>query len=1088
MLQGFLRSWRLWLLGLVLLNSATSSVTATPLNQISQAVPPAAGQNHREGGIEQLLAQAEKLRLEGKYDAAFPLAQAAVEQSEQTFGPESQRLAESLDLLASLAEAKGDRSRAEVLYQRSLTIREKILGPTHLETGRSLNHLARLAWEKFDYGKAEILFQRSLAITEQALGPDHPDLAASLLEVAERYYTIADFVRAEPLFNRVLAIRERSLGPEHGETAQVLSSLAFLYKAKGEFQRSEACFQRAMAIWEKTSGDTSLEDADRLSRLAELCWENFDYNKAEALFQRSLAIREQALGPDHPDLATCFQQRAITYYNQGNFAKAELYYQRALAIRQKAFGFEHPDVASSLHDLANLYLTKGDVIDAEPLLQQALIATEKSLGPDHPVMAYVLNHLGRLYDVKGELDRAEPYFERALAIREKALPPDHVDMADSYTFLGCHYRTKGDYAKAEPYFERALAIREKAVGSENLWIAFSLQNLATLYQLKGDFSKAELLFKRALQVGEKAQGPNHPSLAPMLFCLSGHYLARGEVEQAVTCQTRANEISEQDVVRNLVSGSERQKLLYLKRSAKYTDQTVSLNVQAAPNNLAARQAALKVLLQRKGRALDALPSSIETLRRQQTAETQKLLENYASLASQISALTLRGPGGRKLEDHLARLRSLGELKEKLEGEISQRSQEFQVYITPVTLDRVCQQIPGDAVLLEYAVYHPYDAVSDTFGPSRYVVYTLDRKGIIGCVDLGEATLIEESATALRQILKNPAANFEKEVKPAAQTLERLIFKPLRNEIGKARHLLISPDGSLNLIPFAALMDREGTFLTEQFRLTYLTSGRDLLRLAVKIESRNPPLVLADPDYSTGLGPVLLGRQFAPLTRLKGTEAEGIALKTLFPQANLKMKAAAQAETVKTIRRPELLHIATHGYFLKDDPPTTSPNGVRILVREDSPVDEVQLRVENPLLRAWLFFAGANRTGTGSKSSVLTALETAQLDLWGTKLVVLSACETGFGETTDGNGVYGLRRALVLAGSETQMMSLWPVSDRGTQELMMRYYQRLKAGEGRSDALRNAQLTLLRNPKRRHPFYWAAFIQSGEWASLSGQRK
>jgi CHAT domain-containing protein len=131
----------------------------------------------------------------------------------------------------------------------------------------------------------------------------------------------------------------------------------------------------------------------------------------------------------------------------------------------------------------------------------------------------------------------------------------------------------------------------------------------------------------------------------------------------------------------------------------------------------------------------------------------------------------------------------------------------------------------------------------------------------------------------------------------------------------------------------------------------------------------------------------------------------------------------------------------------------------------------------------LFFAGANQGGTADNDGVMTALEAAQLNLWGTKLVTLSACDTGLGEVKNGDGVYGLRRALVLAGSEAQMMSLWPISDQATRELMVDYYTRLKAGEGRSEALRSAQLKLLKDPKRQHPFYWASFIQSGEWKPL-----
>ena len=139
------------------------------------------------------------------------------------------------------------------------------------------------------------------------------------------------------------------------------------------------------------------------------------------------------------------------------------------------------------------------------------------------------------------------------------------------------------------------------------------------------------------------------------------------------------------------------------------------------------------------------------------------------------------------------------------------------------------------------------------------------------------------------------------------------------------------------------------------------------------------------------------------------------------------------------------------------------------------------------MRSGLGLAGAN-TGNGGEGNdgILTALEATGLDLWGTKLVVLSACDTGVGEVKNGDGVYGLRRALVLAGSESQVMSLWSVSDRGTRDLMIDYYKALNSGVGRSEALRQAQLKMIKDPKRWHPFYWASFIQSGEWAiSMAG---
>ena len=145
------------------------------------------------------------------------------------------------------------------------------------------------------------------------------------------------------------------------------------------------------------------------------------------------------------------------------------------------------------------------------------------------------------------------------------------------------------------------------------------------------------------------------------------------------------------------------------------------------------------------------------------------------------------------------------------------------------------------------------------------------------------------------------------------------------------------------------------------------------------------------------------------------------------------------------------------------------------------------KVANPLLRSGLALAGANLHKNGDDDGILTAMEASGLNLWGTKLVTLSACDTGLGEVKNGEGVYGLRRAFVLAGTESLVMSLWPVSDYVTREMMTAYYTGLRQGQGRNAALRQVQLSMLKRKEREHPFYWASFIQSGEWANLDGKR-
>ncbi len=201
-----------------------------------------------------------------------------------------------------------------------------------------------------------------------------------------------------------------------------------------------------------------------------------------------------------------------------------------------------------------------------------------------------------------------------------------------------------------------------------------------------------------------------------------------------------------------------------------------------------------------------------------------------------------------------------------------------------------------------------------------------------------------------------------------------------------------------------------------------------------------------------------------------------AIRPLLNNPTILTTTQATENALKTVRNPRILHIATHGFFLADI--ERSPD-IRAL--DDPlavPVGEI---TENPLLRSGLALAGFNPRISGSEDGVLTALEASQLKLSGTQLVVLSACETGLGDVANGEGVYGLRRAFALAGAETQLMSLWQVSDAGTKDLMVRYYEKLTQGVARSQALREVQLEAINSgEKYSQPYYWAAFILVGEW--------
>jgi CHAT domain-containing protein len=318
----------------------------------------------------------------------------------------------------------------------------------------------------------------------------------------------------------------------------------------------------------------------------------------------------------------------------------------------------------------------------------------------------------------------------------------------------------------------------------------------------------------------------------------------------------------------------------------------------------------------------------------------------------------------------------------------------------------------------------------------------------------------------------------------------MVTAEIRPLLGGARHLLVSPDGALNLLPFDLLVDEEGRYLVERYQITYLTSGRDLLRLGEPFGSQSGPVIIADPDYDEGGAPATSegGTRSASLgettwRRLPGTAEEAAAITRLLGDVTTLVGADATEEALKALHGPRILHLATHGFFLADQ---IAPHGERGVVRVDRDAPESGLtKLEDPLLRSGLVLSGANLRKSQSEDGIVTASEVSGLDLWGTKLVVLSACESGVGEVKNGRGVYGLRRTLVLAGAESLVMSLWQVADQATRDLMVRYYTYLRDGHGRTDALRRARLDLLAGKRWRHPYYWAAFVPSGDWRTLEG---
>ncbi|BAY65055.1 peptidase-like protein [Calothrix brevissima NIES-22] len=1033
---------------------------------------------------------AELYREQGNYAKAEPLYLRSLAIREQMLGKEHPHVATSLNNLAELYREQGNYAKAEPLYLRSLAIREKVLGKEHPHVATSLNNLAELYREQRNYAKAEPLYLRSLAIREQMLGKEHPHVATSLNNLALLYDSQRNYAKAEPLYLRSLAIYEKVLGKEHPDVATSLNNLAGLYDSQLNYAKAEPLYLRSLAIREKVLGKEHPHVALSLNNLAFLYSSQGNYTKAEPLYLRSLAIREQVLGKEHPDVALSLNNLAAIYREQGNYAKAEPLYLRSLAIREQVLGKEHPDVATSLNNLAGLYDSQRNYAKAEPLYLRSLAIYEKVLGKEHPHVALSLNNLAALYREQGNYAKAEPLYLRSLAIREQVLGKKHPDVAQSLNNLAVLYDSQGNYAKAEPLYLRSLAIREQVLGKEHPRVATSLNNLAEHYREQGNYAKAEPLYLRSLAIREQVLGKEHPDVALSLRNLALFYWAKGDINRTTDVLTRGLAVEEQNLQLIYAVGSEQRKQNYAQTFIRRTDISVSLALQQSTNNPTLAKLALTTVLQRKGRVLDAMTDTVQTLRTQLAAnpEIKKLFDDWLNVQQQLAALVYRGQGQEKFEVYQAQIKQLEAEKERLEEQLSAKSAEFRKTIPRVELAAIQAQIPQDAALVEILQYQPFNPKAkkgETRGKPRYAAAVLRAAGEPKWVDLGEAAVIDQLAISWRAELAT-----RRPFKKHARALNKQIMAPIRPLLGDARHLLLSPDGQLNLIPFEALKDEQNQYLVQRYAFSYLTTGRDLLSFQTTAKASSNPVVFANIDYNQQDNTVAAKSRgtnqrsidFANLKfgSLKSTLAEGQQIQKILPQANLILGKQATEAAIKQLNAPRILHLATHGFFLPDEevkPPTNAFNQQL----DKAPV----LNVENPLLRSGLALAGFNnrQQKADTDDGVLTALEVAGLNLRGTELVVLSACETGLGDVKIGGGVYGLRRALVIAGSQTQLLSLWLVDDDGTKDLMVKYYEKLRAGKGRHEALREVQLELLNNPKYQHPYYWASFIPSGNWRGM-----
>jgi CHAT domain-containing protein len=822
---------------------------------------------------------------------------------------------------------------------------------------------------------------------------------------------------------------------------------------------------------------------------------------------------------------TTLNNLALLYQDLGDYRQALPLILKARDLCKEQKG--SPNYATSLNSLASLYGAMGDYHQALPLMKQVCILRKENLGESHPGYATALSNLAMLYRDMGDYQNALPLMKQA-----RDLDKEHRDESDpryttSLMQLANLYADMGDYPHALPLMKQARDLDKEHRGQSDPQFAISVNNLGILYREMGQYHQALRLMKEACDLLKQQLGESHPDYARSLESLAAVVYCLKKPKEAAPLMQQALAIQKAYLDNTFTAQSYRQRLNFLHQMRASLHKFLSISIQA---NVSSARIYDQVLAWKGTLALRQAEEHLA----HDHPELQTVLANLRQVRAGLAHLA-RKPATTSAQqaDWLKRFAGLERAKEKLETRLAQKSADFRrsLKLRRASTEEVQKALPAGTALIDFV--HYTHGTPPPKGKGRWVVedrllafvITPDRQPVL--IKLGPAKPIDKAGQAWRKAMIQYQA-----LDKTGKELAGLLWQQLQPHLGKAHTVLISPDGPVCSLPFAALPGkRAGSYLVEELAIGYVTSGRQLLELAGPKGQQPGQGLLTVGGLPYGK-PSASGRPAAASwTELPGTrlESERVArtFTEAFPRAEPPRQLRGEAVGAAALKRelppaakarPRFLHLATHGYFEAPAPYRPGPRGAS----GESTFNmwrDFYTYGRNPLVRSGLVLAGANRSAA---QGILTAEEVAGLDLRGVELAVLSACDTGLGKQVAGEGVLGLQRAFQAAGARSLLISLWSVNDAATSVLMEEFYRNLWIkGMRKLEALQRAQLTVLRHPdlvakrarelrkllakrgisetvlaargikkqaedlprgkaqQRSHPALWAAFVLSGD---------
>ncbi|XP_044184674.1 tetratricopeptide repeat protein 28-like isoform X2 [Acropora millepora] len=947
-------------------------------------------------------------RILGEYEKAKSLQQRLVEIS--VLLKERRGEIEGYRNLADVHFSMGEIVEARKCYSKALAICKETGDKDH--EAMTYNDLGEFHRCLNNHKEAIECFRHACALFSE-IG-DLKEESTQYSELGSLYMSLSEFNEARTCHEKALVIK-KEIGDRRGE-ARVYNDLGNVYMSVGDYGKAKECFEKALAIDEETNSlRAQAIDYGHLECVHQVFG---DHDKAYELHKKALELKirtDENTEQDKDSLGKEYNSLGCLCRFRGEFVKAKNYYKRALCIIHEMVDKRYE--ANILANLATLELSLGEEEKSKEYREKALKIAQTC--GDKKVIQRVNSIIGNAYLSAGDFSRATEYHENVLSISKRL--GDKQCEGSCYHYIGECHASMGDHRKAIEYFKKAFAICE-ATGNKSEEVA-TKSNMGASYLLQGNYIEAEECLNKALSIAEEIG--DLESKSAILSHLAVLCISRGNTEEAFLHLLNSVKIIED--MRGSLGDSERYQIAF-------AEKTVGLYRLMATIlcNMKEIKLALSVSELGRARTLAELMAKQYSVKNLPGLHKIKLLD-FHGMGKKNSCLFL---SYLSFKDHLL------------------------VWISKPCGDLVFRQIElkrdGSQDVHKDVVDRKWigSAGDHTF-------FLFEDLRLQQCEDrslslLFEADLLNSPVELGSPIGCRPLEEEEKEETEREECHKRSVLQlryknfiaPVADQLQGSTEIVIVPDRSLYRVPFGALIDENGKYLSDTFRIRYVPSLTVLKLIQdspANYHSQAGALVVGDPDVGT----VMFKGVIQHISRLPCAKMEAEMIGELLHVQPLTEKQATKEAVLKEMKSASLIHIAAHGNAGRGDIALAPDRRVTGIPQEEhylltmADVSKVQLRA---------------------------------------KLVVLSCCHSGRGHIK-AEGIVGIARAFLASGTRSVLVSLWAVEDDATMQLMKWFYESLVCGKSASKSLHEAMKLMREDPKFSGVRQWAPFMLVGDDVSF-----